>query len=138
MKKNIFSQVFADSGTNNVALYVADPKQADSLRMRIIRHFAGKYSLLIYTTRSVREEALDIFDQTFAITYALQLIAIVVAATGVASTLFALVLERSREIGILKAIGATPAQLRGITLIQAALMGIASEGRGIGAGLALS
>ena len=40
----------------------------------------------------------EIFDQTFAITYALQIVAIIVAAIGVTNTLAALVVERGREI----------------------------------------
>ena len=55
---------------------------------------------------------LRIFDSTFAITYALELIAIVVAMLGVAGTLLTLVLERRRELSMLRLIGADRRQVQ--------------------------
>lgn len=138
MKKDRFARAFADSSTNNVALYMRDTAMIDATRALIERRFGGRYSLIAYSNRSLRDDALIVFDQTFAITYALQLVAVIVAAIGVANTLAALVVERSREIGILKALGATGAQLRKMTLVQAGLIGAASQTLGIVAGLALS
>ena len=46
-----------------------------------------------------------IFNRTFAITYALYVISITIAVLGVVSTLFALVLERRREIGLMRYLG---------------------------------
>jgi putative ABC transport system permease protein len=138
LRKGVFSRIFGDSSTNNVALYLRDPSTLEATRTRIERRFGGRYSLLVYSNRAVRDEALTVFDQTFAITYALQLVAVVVAAIGVANTLAAMVVERSREIGILKAVGATAGQLRKMTLVQAGLIGVASQTLGVGAGLGLS
>ncbi len=138
MRKPRFAAIYGDTSSNNVVLYLRDPSTLEKTRETIERRFGGTYSLVIYSNRSLREEALKIFDQTFAITYALQLVAIVVAAIGVANTLAALVVERSREIGILKAVGATGGQLRKMTLVQAGLIGGASQILGSVAGLALS
>lgn len=138
MRHAIFARVFADSSINNLALYLREPSRLPEIREEIERRFGGRYSLSVYSNRGVREEALTVFDQTFAITYALQLVAVVVAAIGVANTLAALVVERTREIGILKAIGATADQVRKMTLVQAGLIGFASEALGIVAGLLLS
>ena len=52
------------------------------------------------TTRELRTLVIAIFNRTFAITYALYVISITIAVLGVVSTLFALVLERRREIGL--------------------------------------
>ena len=59
-------------------------------------------------TESLRTEVLRIFDSTFAITYALELIAIVVAILGVSGTLLTLILEREREFAMLRLVGTGP------------------------------
>jgi putative ABC transport system permease protein len=138
MRSATFARTFGDSGMSNAAVYLRDPTQLERVRDEIGRRFASRYSLLVYSNRTLRDEVLLIFDQTFAITYALQIIAIIVAAIGVANTLAALVVERSREIGILKAIGASAAQVRNMTLVQAGIIGVASQVLGSIAGLLLS
>ena len=79
-----------------------------------------------------------IFDQTFAITYALQIIAIVVAVFGIVNTLVLLVMERERDIGVLKAVGATDRQVQRMTLLEAGLMGLISFVLGAVNGILLS
>ena len=64
-----------------------------------------------------------IFDRTFAITYALEAVAIVVAMLGAANSLLALVLDRRREIGLLRYLGAAPAQIRRMILTEAGFSG---------------
>ncbi len=138
MKKDHFAKTFRDSSTTHIALYLNTPETASAVIDDIGSKFAAKYSLLTYSNRALRESALEVFDQTFSITYALQIVAIIVAAIGVANTLAALVVERRREIGILKAIGATGRQIRKMTLVQAGLIALASQILGIIAGLLLS
>jgi putative ABC transport system permease protein len=138
LKKPSFARILGDSTTGNLALYVRDTAMIEAVRAMIEQRFGARYSLVVYSNRALRDDALDVFDQTFAITYALQLVAVIVAAIGVANTLAALVVERGREIGILRAVGASAAQLRNMTLVQAGLIGAASQTLGIVAGLALS
>lgn len=138
MRHATFARHYLDSTVSNAALYLRDPAELAQVREAIGRRFAARYSLLVYSNRTLREEVLKIFDQTFAITYALQIVAIIVAAIGVTNTLAALVVERSREIGILKAIGASGRQVRTMTLVQAGLIGFASQVLGTVAGLLLS
>jgi putative ABC transport system permease protein len=66
---------------------------------------------------------LAVFDRTFAITGALNLLATLVAFIGVLSTLMALQIERTREFGVLRANGMTQGQLWRMTLIETGLMG---------------
>jgi putative ABC transport system permease protein len=66
---------------------------------------------------------LVVFDQTFAITTALNLLATVVAFIGILSALMALQLERTRELGTMRANGLTQGQLFRLTLLETGLMG---------------
>jgi putative ABC transport system permease protein len=71
----------------------------------------------------LREQALVVFDRTFAITAAMQLITTVVAFIGVLSSLLALQLEKKREMGILRALGLTVAEMRRLTFWETGLLG---------------
>jgi putative ABC transport system permease protein len=79
-----------------------------------------------------------IFDRTFAITYALDVIAFAVAVLGVVSTLFALVLERRREFGVWRYLGVTRGGVRRAVLVEAAGIGVLGGVLGVGVGLLLA
>jgi putative ABC transport system permease protein len=93
---------------------------------------------LFTTNRVIRREVMRIFDSTFAITYALEAIAIVVAGLGVISTLITLILERRGEISVLGFLGATRRQIRRMVVIESLLIGGVSQAIGIIIGWMLS
>src|SRR6266478_4042367 len=90
------------------------------------------------TNRDLRGEALRIFDRTFAITYALEAIAVLIAVMGVAGALLALVIDRRRELGLLRFLGAASGQIRKLILVEAGLLGLLANLAGIVLGFALS
>ena len=65
-------------------------------------------------------------------------VALLVAATGIANTMLMSVLERTREIGIMKAVGASPSQLVAVFLLEGALIGIVGGALGMLAAWAAS
>ena len=71
----------------------------------------------------LRREAVIIFDRTFAVTWALEGVAIIVAMLGAANSLLALVLDRRRELGLLRYLGAAAGQIRRMILVEAGLLG---------------
>jgi putative ABC transport system permease protein len=85
--------------------------------------FDGQQELLVQSNRDLRESVLVVFDQTFAITTALNLLATVVAFIGILSALASLQLERTREFGAMRANGMTRRQLFRLTLTETGLMG---------------
>jgi putative ABC transport system permease protein len=101
-------------------------------------YFQDKQSLLVQSNQSLRNGSLEIFDRTFAITDALRLLAVVVAFIGVLSALMSLQLESTRETGILRANGMTPAQLWMTTFIKTGLMGAIAGGLAMPLGYVLA
>ncbi|NEV60689.1 ABC transporter permease [Thiorhodococcus minor] len=92
------------------------------------RRLVEVYDRPILVTRSaeIRERSLAIFDQTFAITQVLRLLAIGVAFVGILSALMALQLERRREYAIMRATGMTRGQLGILVLTQTSMLGLAA------------
>ncbi len=79
--------------------------------------------LNIRTNTFLRETSIDIFDRSFAIAGVLQVLTIIVALIGIFSALMAFQLEKSRQLGVLRATGLTTSELWRLTLLQTSLMG---------------
>ena len=87
---------------------------------------------------NLRRAILRIFDETFAITTVLLLIALVVAALGIATTLAVLVLQRSRQLNTIRAVGGSAAQLRHMIFWEAGLIVLTGQAAGLICGFILS
>ena len=98
-----YQENWQDEEISTVALFVADGVDPDALVDDMRQAFVGRQDLVINSNRSLRETSIEIFDQTFAITSALRLLATLVAFIGVLSALMSLQLERVRELGVLRA-----------------------------------
>lgn len=107
-----------------------------SLKNKFIRRWGD--TLEIISGHALRNTILRVFDETFAITTVLLLIALAIAALGIATTLTVLVLERSKQLNTLYAVGADFGQIRSMILWEAAFMVLAGELAGIICGFILS
>lgn len=138
MHRAHFEKFWNDDKLNNIGVFLKDKSQADALVQHLREQFQGVAKIVVYSNYGLRQNVLGVFDQTFAITYVLQFVAMAVAAMGVISSLMAIIFERRREIGVLRSIGASIEQVRNITLLEAFLMGIIASILGVVCGFALS
>jgi putative ABC transport system permease protein len=137
MDRQTLLRYLPDPAASNLAIYVAAGSSPQTVRAEIEKASAG-YRVLTFTDRDLREEALRIFDRTFAITYSLEAVAIVIAVLGVAGALLMLVIDRRRELGLLRFLGAASAQIRKLIVVEAALLGLLATAMGVAVGFALS
>jgi putative ABC transport system permease protein len=86
----------------------------------------------------LRQAVLQVFDETFAITTVLLLIALLVAALGIATTLAVLVLQRRLQLNTIRALGGSAAQVRHMILWEAILIVLAGQAAGLICGFVLS
>jgi putative ABC transport system permease protein len=138
MDRSRFEPWFGRLAPTGVAAYLKPGADTERVRAEILDGLDDGHRVFIYTNSALRAEVLRVFDNTFAITYALEIIAIVVAMLGVGATLLTLVLERRRELGMLRLIGAARRQVQQVVVIEAALIGAASQTIGLLVGLAIS
>ncbi|MBO9308230.1 MAG: FtsX-like permease family protein [Chloroflexi bacterium] len=123
MRRHIYLQYYDDPYISTIAAWVAPGYAVSDVVNAIRAAFDGQQELLVQSNRDLRERVLVVFDQTFAITTALNLLATVVAFIGILSALASLQLERTREFGAMRANGMTRCQLFRLTLTETSLMG---------------
>lgn len=138
LDRGTFRKYWGDLAPSGVAAYLKDGADPERVRAEMLEMVDEGHRAFIFSNQTLRREILNVFDSTFAITYALELIAIVVAMLGVAGTLLTLVLERRRELSLLRLTGADRRQVRRMVIIEAALIGGVSQGIGLVVGFALS
>jgi putative ABC transport system permease protein len=74
-------------------------------------------------------------SEVFGLFDALALVAVLVAALGIVNTLTVSVLERVRELGVLRAAGMTRGQVRRTVVVEAGILGIVGSLLGVATGL---
>jgi putative ABC transport system permease protein len=126
MNDTAYRSLWDDQAISSLAIYVRDGYDVEAVIDRVRTISAAYGTVLVNASRALREGTLIVFDRTFAITSVLQLLATIVAFIGILSALMALQLERTRELGVLRAVGLTPAQLWGVVIGQTGLMGLAA------------
>jgi putative ABC transport system permease protein len=132
-----FARLFHDDSVNSLAIYAVPGADLATLRTSVIRSVLP-LRIDVQTTRELRALVISIFNRTFAITYALYIISIAIAVLGVVSTLFALVLERRREIGLLRYLGLTAREVRRMVFYEAAYIGGLGGISGVAVGVLLA
>lgn len=108
----------------------------DAMRAVMPPSLAGRVSFV--PSRDLRKLSLQIFDRSFAVTYLLEAIAILVGLAGVAATFSAQTLARTKEFGMLRHIGVLKRQIVGMLAAEGALLGSVGVVAGIGLGIAIS
>jgi len=138
MDRALYLEIFGDPRVTSVAVLAAEGVDPMALRRRILAAAQGRFAISASTNRELRREALAIFDRTFAVTRALEAIAIGVAVLGIANALAASAVERRRAFGLLRAIGAAGEQIRRATLYEAVLAGLVGAAAAVAAGAAFA
>lgn len=82
-----------------------------------------------------RNEIRQVLDRSWAVTHAVNTIVLIIAGFGIVITLLASVLERTREIGVLRSIGTKRSQISGVVITESVLIGAAGGLLGSASGL---
>jgi len=110
----------------------------DEVQDRIDRQYGKRRHLTIVSNKTFKVRALGLLAQTLSLFDVLALIAMIVAALGVVNTLTMNVLERTREIGMLRSLGMTRRQVGKMILAEAGMMGLIGGVFGLLFGLFMS
>ncbi|HEV2492845.1 MAG TPA: FtsX-like permease family protein [Terriglobia bacterium] len=137
MDRSTLLKYLPDPAPSGLAVYAAPGARLEDVRRAVERVTAGR-KVIVVSNRDLRAQALRVFDRTFAITYALEAIAILVAVMGIVGALLALVIDRRRELGLLRFLGGAAGQIRRLILFEAGLLGLLANLAGLALGFLLS
>jgi len=136
--RTTYLNYYHDPDVNSFMVFLEDRERLQEVRREIIRTLGSVRPIKVTSNRELQKEILDIFDKTFAVTYSLEIIGVAVAVLGLFNTLISLIIERRREIGILRFIGAFQEQVKKIVLIEAGLLGLIGSVLGLASGVVVS
>lgn len=136
--RQTYLKYYNDPNVNSFVVYLEDKAKLPEVRQAILKTFETSDKILVRSNQELKTEVLQIFDRTFAITYSLEIIGVGVAVLGLFNTLISLIIERRREIGILRFIGAYQEQVKKMILIEAGLLGWIGSLLGLAAGVVVS
>jgi putative ABC transport system permease protein len=136
-----FKERFHDPQWSGVRFFFKDRTQdvgarVSDLRNAIVQRWGDALDMI--SGKDLRESVLRIFDETFAITTVLLLIALAVAALGITTTLTVMVLERTHQLNTLFAVGGSFRQIRAMIFWEASFLVAAGEVAGLVCGFILS
>ncbi len=137
IERSAYIALTGDRRVNDGAAWLREgttPAQA----MEALRALPGGAQLDIAAPPEIREVSLRIFDRSFAVTYAMEAVAVLVGLFGLSSSLGALVLARRREFGMLRHLGLTRGEIRAMLAAEGGLLALLGAAAGLVLGAAIS
>jgi len=136
--RSVYQQHTGDESANEVAWWLSPGTDPDAFAQSVRERAGTLASLELRDTLDLKAVSLRIFDRSFAVTYALEAIAIAIALFGAASSRAAEAIARQKEFGMMRHLGLSRVQLgRSFALESAIGAGLACVwGLALGAGVA--
>ena len=138
MERELYFALSGDPNSNDAALYLQPGASPRAVEQAIRANVPGGANLEFGEPGTIRARSLSIFDQTFAVTYALEAVAVLIGLFGLSSSFGALVLARSREFGMLRHVGMTRRQIGAMLAAEGALVSTLGLALGLALGWVIS
>ncbi|MGF6774216.1 putative ABC transport system permease protein [Paraburkholderia sp. GAS199] len=132
-----YRRLTSDTSATDVAITVQPEVSVESV-MSGIRALSFGATLDLSQPGEIRSRTLTIFDRSFAVTYLLEAVAIVIGLFGVAATFSAQTLARAREFGMLRHVGVTRTQILAILALEGGMLTACGVALGFILGFAIS
>jgi putative ABC transport system permease protein len=125
VETDVYRRLWRDTQVSTYLVHLAPGAVADDVRARIASVLGARRPVSVLTAAEFKRTTSDAIDTAFVLTYAIQLVAACVAAIGVVNFLLAEVVDRRREIGLLRTVAFDRGQLARTFMAEAGLLGLA-------------
>jgi len=124
ISRDNYKKYWKDSLVTAFILNISPGYTLEQVRSEIDRKIGQKWNVVTISNAEFKTQMEQAVDRTFAYTRAIEVIALLVGLLGLLNTLLISVLERTREIGMLRAVGSTRGQISNMILLESLLQGI--------------
>jgi putative ABC transport system permease protein len=132
LDRAVYERYWKDDTVNVVRVYVNKGTDPLAVRQRILETLAPQYPrMLVFTNAEVRSWVLQLTDQWLQLTYSQVFIAVIVAILGIINTLTVSIIDRKRELGVLRAVGGFRRQIRQTVWMEAVAIGLVGLALGL-------
>jgi len=132
LDRGVYKQYWKDDTVNVFRVYVVPGTDPQSVRRRILERVSPEHPrLLVLTNAEVRSWILQLTDQWLQLTYSQVFIAVIVAILGIVNTLTVSIIDRKRELGVLRAVGGFRRQIRQTVWMEAVAIGLVGLALGL-------
>ncbi len=133
-----YRRLTGDAAANELAVFLAPGADMSRVQADVRRALGGSTAIEMEDAGSLKRLSLEIFDRSFAVTYALEAIAIAIGLAGVTSSFAALAWSRRREFGALRFLGLTRGDVLRLLALEGAAAGAVGAAIGLACGSAVS
>jgi putative ABC transport system permease protein len=133
-----YRRATGDDRVNDFAVHLAKGADAEQAKRAVREAIPGSRDLRIEDAAEIHRRSLELFDRSFAVTYALEAIAIAIGLAGITSSFAALAWSRRREFGVLRFLGFRRGEVLQLLAIEGAATGILGAAIGLVVGIAVS
>jgi len=137
IERETYAALSGDRRANDAALWLKRGA-SEAAAVEALRTLPGSGLLEIAGPGEIRNASLALFDRSFAVTYALEAVAVLVGLFGLSSSVAAIVLARRREFGMLRHLGMTRRQVGAMLAAEGGLLALLGVAVGLALGGAIS
>lgn len=132
--QRFYREMWKDNSIDYVELFLKPNADPSRVAQQVRESMGGGQGVFVTTTTELKNQFFAAVRKGFSYTRSLELIVLIIALLGVVGTMVSAVIDRTREIGVLRAIGCTRGQVTTSLVIEAAFLGLCSVVGGILAG----
>jgi putative ABC transport system permease protein len=138
ISRQAYTAATGDDTANEGSIWLAPGAEASAVAKSLRVRVGNGDAIEITGSTVLRQRSLQIFDRAFAITYALEIIAVLIGLTGVSFAASSTALARRAEFGMLRHLGMLRRQIIGMLADEGILTSAFGVVYGLGLGIILS
>ncbi len=131
-------RLFGESGADLFTVKVAPGYDAEEVGRAIRSRYEDREGIQVQSTQTFKEGVLAFYDRLTSLFNVLGLVGVIIGTMGLLNTMTMNVLERTRELGMLRALGSGRWQVVRMVLAEALIIGVVSALYGLVFGYILS